>query len=61
VLAWRLLPVGGVIVWDDYPWQMPEGKRHLMPPKPAIDAFLAMYPVEVVHREWQIIGVKRGE
>jgi len=60
VLAWRLLPVGGVIVWDDYLWHSPT-KPDTLPPKPAIDAFVSMYPVEVVHREWQVIGVKRGE
>ena len=60
VLAWRLLPVGGVIVWDDYLWVSPT-KPDTLPPKPAIDAFVSMYPVEVVHREWQVIAVKRGE
>lgn len=60
VLAWRLLPVGGVIVWDDYEWRSLT-KPDTQPPKPAIDAFLSMYPVDVVHREWQVIGVKRGE
>ena len=64
VLAWRLLKVGSVIVWDDYEWRDPHPHRqHLPTPKPAIDAFLALYGqyLDVLHREWQVIAVKRGE
>jgi hypothetical protein len=64
VLAWRLLKVGAVIVWDDYEWRDPHPHRqHLPTPKPAIDAFLALYGqyLDVLHREWQVIAVKRGE
>ena len=60
VLAWRLLRVGAVIVWDDYRWTTTNA--NVIPPQPAIDAFLSMYAkAEVVHREWQVIAVKRGE
>lgn len=58
VLAWRLLPVGGIMVWDDYEWRSPMNPDSL-PPKPAIDAFTAMYPIDVVYRGWQVIGIKR--
>jgi predicted O-methyltransferase YrrM len=63
VLSWRLLTVGGVMVIDDYEWPMPEGKRHLLPPKPAVDAFLAIYGsrLEVLHKSWQVIVTKRAE
>lgn len=61
VLAWRLLKVGAVIVWDDYGWSQPASKKHLLPPKPAIDAFLDIYgrSLDVLHRGWQIIAVKK--
>ena len=60
VLAWRLLRVGAVIVWDDYRWT--SVNVSVIPPQPAIDAFLSMYGnAEVVHRDWQVIAVKRGE
>ncbi len=37
-LAWPMLNVGGVMIWDDYLWEYPPygGKN----PKPAIDEFL---------------------
>jgi predicted O-methyltransferase YrrM len=63
MLSWRLLNVGGVMVIDDYEWPMPEGNRHLLPPKPAVDAFLAIYGsrLEVLHKAWQVIVTKRAE
>ena len=58
VLAWRVLRPGGVLVWDDYRWT----RDGVVPPGPAIDAFVALYGerVEVLHRDWQVIVVKRG-
>lgn len=43
VLGFRLLKVGGLIVFDDYLWaeKLPQGKDPLRCPKMAIDAFLA--------------------
>ena len=37
-LAWQVLQVGGVMVWDDYLWQLPEYQGRN--PKPAIDYFV---------------------
>jgi len=47
VLAFRLLRVGGVIVFDDYLWS--DGAPHdvLMAPKIAIDAFTTVYASKV--------------
>lgn len=52
VLAFKLLRVGGLIVFDDYLWSenMPYGKDPLRCPKPAIDAF-----VNLNFRKLQII------
>lgn len=52
VLAFRLLRVGGLIVFDDHLWSetMPYGKDPLRCPKPAIDAF-----VNLNFRKLQII------
>ena len=62
VLSWRLLPVGGVMVIDDYEWPMPTGKEHLLPPKPAVDAFLSIYGsrLRLLHKAWQVIVEKTG-
>ncbi|MDF1793411.1 MAG: class I SAM-dependent methyltransferase [Thalassobaculaceae bacterium] len=42
VMAFELLRVGGVMVFDDYLWaeQLPQGRDPLRCPKPAIDAFV---------------------
>jgi predicted O-methyltransferase YrrM len=44
-LAWLLLKVGGIIIFDDYLWSMePKGHQDFYNmPKPAIDAFLNIY------------------
>ena len=52
VLAFRLLKVGGLMVFDDYLWApaLPGGVDPLQCPKPAIDAFTNLYcrKVEVI-------------
>jgi predicted O-methyltransferase YrrM len=60
VLSWHLLPVGGFVILDDYRWQMPPAKSHLLPPGPAIDAWLSIFGsrLEVLHKAWQVIARK---
>jgi predicted O-methyltransferase YrrM len=45
VLAFRLLKVGGILVFDDYLWgeELAQGRDLLRCPKPAIDAFTNLY------------------
>lgn len=45
VLCFRLLKVGGLMVFDDYLWSedLPYGQDLLRCPKPAIDAFVNLY------------------
>jgi len=45
VLAFRLLRVGGVMVFDDYLWSMETALQAdpLNMPKPAIDAFATIF------------------
>lgn len=59
LLAWRLLNVGGILMWDDY--QLIEAMpghfdRPEQDPKPAIDLFLQWHgdELEVVHRAYQL-------
>lgn len=54
VLAWPLLKVGGIAVWDDYLWELWDDP--LRQPKMAVDAFLACYKgqYEVIAQEWQV-------
>lgn len=58
VLAFDLLKVGGVVIWDDYEWKVFE--QEVDRPKPAIDAFLTCFgrQLEVVGRGWQIAARK---
>ena len=54
VLAFDLLKVGGVLIWDDYAWNVfPEPTKC---PKIAIDAFLACYAnqIELLGMGWQV-------
>jgi predicted O-methyltransferase YrrM len=54
VLVWRLVRIGGVVIFDDY--GMSAADDPLIRPGTAIDAFIAMNParVEVLHRGVQL-------
>lgn len=63
-LCWPMLKQGGIMVFDDYPWQFPEGYQGssvspapLIPPKPGVDAFLELWKgeYELLHTAWQVI------
>ena len=45
VLAFQLLRVGGIIIFDDYLWRLePDGRQDpLNMPKPAIDLFINIF------------------
>lgn len=55
-LSWQLIPVGGIVVFDDYQWAM-LGDDRLLRPGPAIDAFLGLVAAhcEVIARGRQIV------
>ncbi len=59
ILAWRLLKVGGFLIWDDYDIlnAMPGQFIKDQDPKPAIDTFLAWKEGEydVIHSAYQVI------
>jgi broad specificity phosphatase PhoE len=55
MLAWKGLKQGGLLVFDDYQWDLqPVGPLH---PKPGIDAFLAVHAheLEVLHSGYQVM------
>jgi predicted O-methyltransferase YrrM len=58
VLAFELLKVGGVLIWDDYAWDVVPDE--LDRPKTAIDAFLKVYArhLRVEFVGWQVIVTK---
>lgn len=60
VLSFRLLAVGGVLIFDDYAYH-PASVRH--PPKAAIDPFLLLWSdcLEVLHHGAQVILHKTSE
>lgn len=65
VLAWQCLPVGGLIVFDDYPWtfQGIPGRAGQHGPALAVDACLEIYGsrLVVVHRGYQVIARKTDD
>lgn len=56
LLTWRLVKVGGIIIFDDYGFQFPEGITEA-PPKVAIDAFMTVFKdkVRLMHQGYQVL------
>ncbi|MDX2228652.1 MAG: class I SAM-dependent methyltransferase [Leptolyngbyaceae cyanobacterium bins.349] len=56
LLTWRLVKVGGAIIFDDYGFQFPEGVTE-DPPKLAIDAFLNIFDkkIRLIHQGYQVL------
>ena len=64
VLAWDLLELGGLLIFDDYEWKgrVDGGQLPLeLRPRLSIDAFLTAHraELELVHRDYQVIVRKR--
>lgn len=60
VLAFALLKPGGIMIFDDYAWDV---KRSAYgKPKIAVDAFLAVYgdKIDLLHKSYQVIIRKRS-
>jgi predicted O-methyltransferase YrrM len=53
-LSWDLLKSGGILAFDDYEWDHPDGTDKN--PKPAIDAWLAKHEnnIEIFRKGWQV-------
>lgn len=54
VLTWSLMETGGIVIFDDYAWELMEEERDR--PKLGIDAFLETIrgAYRELHRSWQI-------
>lgn len=61
VLCWRLLRVGGILIWDDWKWwpEAPSAER----PQHAIDVFRSAFGpcLKTLHRDYQYIVQKTDE
>lgn len=55
VLSWPLLKINGIMILDDYGWNLDPDR--LNRPQPAIDAFLDIYSqkLEILHKGLQVI------
>jgi len=53
-LSWDLLKSGGIMAFDDYEWDHPDGTDKN--PKPAIDAWLLKHKndIEITRKGWQV-------
>jgi len=53
-LSWDLLKYGGILAFDDYEWDHPDGTDKN--PKPAIDAWLEKHnkEIEIFRKGWQV-------
>jgi hypothetical protein len=65
VLSWHCLPIGGLCIFDDYPWTFRDipGRLGQKGPAPAVDACLGIYAdrLAVVHRGYQVIVRKADD
>jgi len=64
VLAFQVVKPGGLLLWDDYEWNVPGlSPASFQHPRPAIDAFLHIYAekVALVHQGYQVCIQKRPE
>ena len=61
-IAWLMLAVGGVMIFDDYRWKHPASQVGNIDPCVGIDAFLASYALELtlLHKGDQVIVEKRA-
>lgn len=59
LLSWPLLKDGGIMIFDDYMWDMNSGNP-LDNPKPGIDEFLEIYKDKctLLHKEYQVFITK---
>lgn len=62
ILAWRLVKIGGIIVFDDYGFKFPSGITDA-PPKVAIDALMQIFErkIKVIHQGYQVFLEKCAE
>jgi predicted O-methyltransferase YrrM len=62
VLSWPLLKEEGIIIFDDYIWNIKEYPTQLRP-QLAIDAFITIYinHIEIIHQSYQVALKKRKE
>ncbi|MEG4421111.1 tetratricopeptide repeat protein [Microcoleus sp. LAD1_D5] len=60
ILSWRLVKVGGLMIFDDYEFTFPDSPEQ--DTKIGIDVFLEMFgsQLEVVHKGYQLIVKKMG-
>jgi predicted O-methyltransferase YrrM len=58
-MCWPLMKIGGILVFDDYPWKSPTPTEDL-PPGPGIDAFLDLWKgrYKLLHKGWQVMLLK---
>ncbi len=62
ILTWRLVKVGGMIIFDDYGFLFPQGIEE-DPPRVAIDAFISIFKkkVKLIHQGYQVLIEKIAE
>jgi len=60
-LAWPLLNIGGILIWDDYLWRV--DKPSHARPQHAIDVFCQTFAscLRELHRGWQVIVEKTAD
>ena len=63
ILSFRLLKVGGIMMFDDYKWLDPRFPRDIDGPQVAIDSFVYIYKdyVDVLYKDYILILQKKKD
>jgi len=61
VMAWPLLSIGGILIWDDWRWNLDGPSEHR--PQHAIDLFCVAFSpcLKELHRDYQVMVRKTSE
>ena len=63
MLAWKLLKVGGYLIFDDYSWNLLIDQPDYVRPKLAVDDFLNLFRdnINIIHMGYKVYLIKTSE
>lgn len=63
MLSWKVLKVGGYLIFDDYGWNLLKDKPDYVRPKMSIDCFLNLFrdDIQIIHKGYKVFLKKTKE
>ena len=61
MLSWKVLKVGGYLIFDDYGWNLLKDKPNYVRPKLSIDCFLNLFrdDIQIIHKGYKVFLKKQ--